>query len=179
LKIAIEDIREGVSTLEFVCKPEEVGLESEGICFTGNVIANLRLFRQLDKVFVKAELTTPIELECARCLNPVEVILKGAFENQYRPLPKAVKETLDDIGIRYYSEEYIDLSDDFRESLLLELPIKALCSESCEGLCPGCGKNLNKGKCDCHLESEAIGGSKLAEFAELAKMLELDGKLEV
>ena len=33
MKIAIEDIREGVSTLEFVCKPEEISLESEGICF--------------------------------------------------------------------------------------------------------------------------------------------------
>ena len=176
MKIAMEDIREGVSTLEFVCKPEEIGLASENICFTCNVSAKLRLFRQLDKVFVKADLMTSIELECDRCLKPVEVTLKGAFENQYRPLPRAVKETLDDIGIGYYSEEYIDLSDDFRESLLLELPIKVLCSESCEGLCPRCGKNLNKGKCDCHLESEAIRSSK---FAELAKMLELDRKLEV
>jgi uncharacterized protein len=164
LKIAIEDIREGVSTLELVCRAEEIGLESEGIRFTGNIIANLRLFRQLDKVFVKAELTTPIELECARCLNPVELILKGAFENQYRPLPKTVKGTLDDIGIGYYSEEYIDLSDDFRESLLLELPIKVLCSESCEGLCPRCGKNLNKGECDCHLESEEVRSSRFGEL---------------
>jgi hypothetical protein len=31
LKIAIEDIREGVSTLELVCRAEEIGLESEGI----------------------------------------------------------------------------------------------------------------------------------------------------
>jgi len=176
LKIAIEDIREGVSTLEFVCKPEEIGLESESICFIGSVIAKLRLFRQLDKVFVKAELATSIELECARCLKPVEIILKGAFENQYRPLPRILKETLDDIGIGYYSEEYIDLSDDFRESLLLELPIKVLCSESCEGLCPRCGKNLNKGECDCHPESEEVQSSK---FAELAKMLEINRKLEV
>jgi len=176
LKIAIEDIREGVSTLELVCRAEEIGLESESICFIGSVIAKLRLFRQLDKVFVKAELVTSIELECARCLKPVEVILKGAFENQYRPLPKTIKETLDDIGIGYYSEEYIDLSDDFRESLLLELPIKVLCSESCEGLCPRCGKNLNKGECDCHPESEEVLSSK---FAELAKMLEIDRKLEV
>lgn len=172
----MEDIREGVSTLESVCRPEEIGLESEGIGFIGNVIAKLRLFRQLDKVFVKAELTTLIELECARCLNPVEIILKGAFENQYRPLPKTVKDTLDDIGIGYYSGEYIDVSSDLRESLLLELPIKVLCSESCEGLCPCCGENLNKGKCDCHLESEEIRSSK---FTELAKMLELDRKLEV
>ncbi len=164
MKISMEDIREGVSTLELVCKPEEIGLESESICFIGDVAVKLRLFRQLDKVFVKAESVTSIELECARCLKPVDVILKGAFENQYRPLPKTVKETLDDIGIGYYSEEYIDLSDDLRESLLLELPIKVLCSESCEGLCPRCGKNLNKGKCDCHLESEEARSSRFAEL---------------
>ena len=78
---------------------------------------------------------------------------------------------------RYYSEEYIDLSEDIRESFLLEIPTRVLCSEKCEGLCPQCGKNLNEGKCDCRLESEETQTS--SRFAELVKMLEINGKLEV
>jgi len=27
--------------------------------------------------------------------------------------------------------------------------MKPLCSEGCKGLCPRCGRNLNRGKCGC------------------------------
>ncbi|MBM3211747.1 DUF177 domain-containing protein, partial [Candidatus Poribacteria bacterium] len=76
---------------------------------------------------------------------------------------------MDDIGIGYYTGDCIELSDDFRESLLLELPIRILCSENCKGLCPKCGQNLNDGKCDCKLEFVEVQKSK---FALLAKILE-------
>ncbi len=36
-----------------------------------------------------------------------------------------------------------------RDDILLELPSKFLCKESCKGLCPKCGKNLNEGECSC------------------------------
>jgi len=169
LNIAVEDIREGVSTLEFSCGPEEIGLEAENIRFIGPVVAKLRLFKQIDKVFIEAELTVSIEFGCARCLEPVEVILRGTSENQYRPLPKNAKETLDYIGIGYYSGDNIDLSENFRESILLELPAKVLCSENCRGLCPSCGENLNEGRCNCRLEPEEIRSSKFAELASFLK----------
>ena len=35
------------------------------------------------------------------------------------------------------------------EEFLLALPVKALCSEECKGLCPKCGHNLNAGPCAC------------------------------
>ena len=34
----------------------------------------------------------------------------------------------------------------------LQAPMHPLCREACEGLCPECGKNLNKGRCTCRLE---------------------------
>ena len=177
LRIALEDIREGVSDLELTCGPEEIGLEDyrgrdghvPDVCFTGCVTARLKLFKQSDKVFVRAELSVDIQVECARCLSPVQRTLEGASENQYRPLPKMVQYPLDAIGIRYYSGEYIDLSDDFRESLLLELPTRILCSEDCKGLCPYCGKNLNEGECNCCPELEEV---QVSGFADLIKMLE-------
>ena len=33
--------------------------------------------------------------------------------------------------------------------ILLELPTSVLCVESCKGLCPVCGANLNEGDCGC------------------------------
>jgi uncharacterized protein len=39
----------------------------------------------------------------------------------------------------------VDLTANMREDIILELPQRALCAEDCKGLCPHCGKDLNKG----------------------------------
>jgi len=176
LRIAVEDIPEGVSTIEHKFGPEDIALEAEGICFISPVNARLKLFKQRDTVFVNAELSVAFELECARCLSPVRRILEGTLESQYSPLPKTAWELQDDIGIGYYSDEYIDLADDFRESLLLELPVRVVCSENCRGLCPRCGQNLNEKECGCSSEPEEVQTSR---FADLVKTLGIDRKLEV
>ena len=54
------------------------------------------------------------------------------------------------------SDDYIEAPDYMldtdallRDDILLELPSKFLCKDTCKGLCPKCGKNLNEGKCGC------------------------------
>ena len=36
-----------------------------------------------------------------------------------------------------------------REQFYLALPMKPLCVETCRGLCPACGINLNQASCEC------------------------------
>jgi uncharacterized protein len=43
----------------------------------------------------------------------------------------------------------LDITDDIRDTLLLALPMKMLCTEDCRGLCAGCGANLNEEPCRC------------------------------
>ena len=50
-----------------------------------------------------------------------------------------------------YDNDTLDITDIVRENILAELPLKILCVEDCQGLCPKCGKNLNQGQCDCDL----------------------------
>ena len=45
--------------------------------------------------------------------------------------------------------DIIDLTEYIREDILLSFPQHYLCSEQCEGLCVGCGANLNKESCSC------------------------------
>lgn len=45
--------------------------------------------------------------------------------------------------------EAVNLLPDVREDILLALPITAVCSDGCRGLCAGCRVNLNRGKCRC------------------------------
>jgi len=48
---------------------------------------------------------------------------------------------------------HIDLSPLVREYMLLDIPIKPLCSTDCKGLCPVCGENLNETQCGHTTES--------------------------
>lgn len=46
-------------------------------------------------------------------------------------------------------QESVDLTDDIREEVLLNLPHYPVCTPDCKGLCPQCGRNLNAGACGC------------------------------
>jgi uncharacterized protein len=43
----------------------------------------------------------------------------------------------------------IDLDPLVREQVLLAVPMHAVCTEDCRGLCGTCGQDLNEGQCDC------------------------------
>jgi uncharacterized protein len=169
LRLKIDEIPEGSTTLDLECKPEEIDLEFEGVSFISNVKINLSLFKQITTVFVKAVTSVESEFECGRCLEQVFMKLEAVTQVQYSPLPKIAYEQIEAIGIGYYIDEYIDLSDEIRESLLLELPMTVLCSEDCEGLCPQCGQNLNRVKCDC-IKPEVLNDNKVSVFAKLLEI---------
>ncbi len=45
--------------------------------------------------------------------------------------------------------EFMDLTGEVREAIILALPGYPVCDEACRGLCMACGSNLNKGACKC------------------------------
>jgi len=169
LRLKLDEIPEGSSNLDLECSPEEIDLEYEDVSFISNVIINLSLFRQITTIFIKAITSVDAEIECSRCLEQVSIKLEAISQVQYSPLPKIAYDQIEAIGIGYYTDEYINLSDEIRESLLLELPMTVLCSEDCEGLCPQCGQNLNRAKCDCS-KSEALSDNKVSVFAKLLEI---------
>jgi len=46
-----------------------------------------------------------------------------------------------------------------------------LCDEECEGLCPNCGANLNKGECSCETDAddEELIDPRLAKLQDFFK----------
>ena len=45
--------------------------------------------------------------------------------------------------------DFVDLTEEVREAIILALPGYPVCREACQGLCMTCGANLNKGACRC------------------------------
>ena len=44
-------------------------------------------------------------------------------------------------------QDFLEMDEDIRQELVLNLPARILCREDCKGLCIDCGVNLNKQKC--------------------------------
>jgi len=98
-----------------------------------------------------------VELECRRCLSKFSQKLEINFQEYYEQgLPQSqegeVELQEEELNTFFFTGETIDLSDSIRENILVSLPWNPLCSESCRGLCPTCGANLNFVDCQCPKE---------------------------
>ena len=103
---------------------------------------------------VAGRVSTRLELECGRCLEPYEIAVDAPFELRYVPQSENSGEGdhevgEDDLTTAYYREGVVDVVDLLREQFQLALPMKPLCSEACQGLCAVCGTNLNRSSCEC------------------------------
>jgi len=128
----------------------------------------------VEDIRVVGDFSTEIEARCARCVEPVPTKIGGDFDLLYRPLgvdagrdERSISEAETEIG--YYSGEGIDLEDVLREQILLALPAKIVCRDSCRGLCPRCGKNLNVESCACEEEPPDPRWAALAELKNKLK----------
>ncbi|MDO8721310.1 MAG: DUF177 domain-containing protein [Syntrophales bacterium] len=106
-----------------------------------------------DSIFFEGNLETVLETQCCRCLEEAYLPLKAEFSHALLPEDGTVEEEIElkteDLEVGYYSGEVIDLVPIILEQILLHVPIKILCDESCKGLCSHCGINLNMASCDC------------------------------
>lgn len=109
-------------------------------------------------VFIKGEFSAGIEYPCSRCLEHFNLALDLTFKHMLRPLDRSDSETSEkellpeDLEYGYYEDDMIELDRLIEEHLILSLPMKPLCRESCRGLCSRCGANLNEVICDCNQE---------------------------
>lgn len=105
--------------------------------------------RRLSKgVQVEGKYSVEVLLDCARCLEKFKLLIKGKL-SEFFALADYQSQLPEDLDYYLIQAEKIDLEPMIKEQLVLAIPFKALCSESCLGLCPNCGKNLNQGPCSC------------------------------
>ena len=107
-----------------------------------------------DQFQLTGRVQTTLELPCSRCLEAFRRPVDAAFDLRYQPRTlntgegeREIEE--DDLTTAFYEGDTIDLGQLMREQFYLALPMKPLCSDDCQGLCPVCGTNLNRGQCSC------------------------------
>jgi uncharacterized protein len=96
---------------------------------------------------------------CARCLENIEqsecIDVEGIFSNEESDEQK------EDYS---YTGRELDFSRFMIDNVLLSIPLKHLCDDSCKGLCLHCGKNLNQENCSCKIENIDPRMSKLKDL---------------
>lgn len=93
--------------------------------------------------------------ECRRCLTDVHTPV--AVEDAHLIFAEAGLDGDDDESDAYLfdpSERTLDLRPAVREEWLLAAPAFPLCRESCRGLCPRCGADLNEDPTHAHPEQD-------------------------
>ena len=126
---------------------------SAGVRFPSPLQVNVTYYRSGRDLFFRGGLRGEAEGDCSRCLESFPLVIEKSFDFVLTPDPlptnRNMELTADEMGLSFYSGEDIDLSPYVREQTLLALPLRPLCSESCRGLCPDCGAELNRDACGC------------------------------
>ena len=95
------------------------------------------------ELLVTGTLRVKLSVECSRCADFFSTTLTDSSFLRAYELPEGT--------------ETVDLTEDIREDIFLNLSTFPLCSDTCKGLCPQCGKNLNEGSCSCKPRTGKLG----------------------
>jgi len=145
-------LKEPIGSIRDYKVNEPVDVAGDG---TGHLVqGEVRLTRTDRSILVKGTVHTEVEVTCSRCLSPFSCPLTLHIEEEYFPTVDVVTGALltvpDEPGYFTIDEQHIlDLSEAMRQYALIAIPMKPLCREDCAGLCPQCGRNLNREQCDC------------------------------
>lgn len=132
--------------------------------FTAAIDLRLHLDKASDDLIVQIDWQTVITSSCDRCAEPMQTSLSDHLTVVYTSNPAEYGEADEEVLLISESTREVDLADPLRQSLILALPIKQLCSEECRGLCSHCGANLNLESCKCPPESVDPRWEKLEQL---------------
>ena len=135
-------------------------------------VADISVFRRgRENVVLQGTLEGQLLVVCDRCGKQIKEPFSGEFEylittRKAQILEQNESECSDEDAVTLYLEgPEIDVDEILQEQAYLTVPLKALCSENCKGICAGCGVVLNSEACRC--PSDGVH----ATFALLKKLI--------
>ncbi len=149
--IDLGSLRQGLTRFELEVEAQELDLPEDG--WVGPIRGAFDVEKTGESVSVRGAVTATARLECVRCLaafdrsvrGPLEVFAERAGGGRSRDEADLER----DAYMRFHDGRQLDLAEEAREVLLLELPMVPHCREDCRGLCPKCGADRNAGPCGC------------------------------
>ena len=145
--------------IELELEPFELGGERY-LPVPDRVPAELAITRATTGTVFDLRFTTRLHGPCYRCLEDavLEVPIIGREYQATNP------DGSDELRTPYLVNDNLDLVAWSRDAVALALPDKILCRAECAGLCPACGKDLNK---EPHTHEEVATDTRWAPLERL------------
>jgi uncharacterized protein len=172
MAIKINDIPPTGLTFEFANKLDLFDRGTDSVDFQASVTIKPV---GSERFIVTGRVKAVPQLECSRCLKPFSHPVDTRFDVELAPVQaadRAGERELNqaELDTEFYEGEEIELRDIIREQILVTLPMVPLHDESCKGLCPVCGVDLNEKACVCARNNPEFG--KFSQLKDLLKKKE-------
>ena len=136
MKIRIRDIRHEGLEREGEVDAAILNLDkSDAVRFLEPLKTRAKFELIENTILVKTHIHSRFSSFCSRCVGDVE----QEFDHEFwfdLPFTRQM--------------EFIEVDDEIRQEIILNLPLRILCREDCKGICKDCGVNLNLEECHCH-----------------------------
>src|SRR5919197_1201624 len=151
---------------------DEIELEQEPFELGGErylpapdrVPAELAITRASTGTVFELSFTPRLHGPCYRCLDDAVLDVPIAAREYKATNP----EGSDELRTPYLHDDNLDLAAWSRDAVALALPDKILCRADCAGLCPVCGRNLNR---EPHTHDDERTDSRWAALESLREKL--------
>ena len=169
--VTVDQIREGGLSLDETLSESFLThafseVKDTGFRPDGPALLHVKLQKTGSGVLLRGSTEVAVHTPCRRCLADVHLRIPVSFTlnlvSQAALVGREDEDGADDeqreragtFELERADEELfdgrtIDLDPLVREQVLLALPMHAVCTDDCKGLCGTCGQNLNEGQCDC------------------------------
>jgi uncharacterized protein len=137
---------------EYLFKCNEIPFKDKSITFCDNFFLAGKIKKFKENFLFTGKIKTKLKLQCNTCLTDfVYVLNANILLNYVRKDETNADEDYINEKEYYNSFEgfFINITEDIRQWILLNIPFYPKCKDDCLGLCQSCGTNLNEQKCDC------------------------------
>jgi uncharacterized protein len=125
--------------------------------------ATVTVTRMTSGLLFRLELAVELAGPCVRCLGDARIpIAIDATELQ------AARPESEELTTPYVVDSSLDLSQWARDAVALAMPEQVLCRPDCAGICPVCGRDLNREQ---HTHEVSAEDPRWAELARLRDVL--------
>jgi uncharacterized protein len=121
----------------------------------GPLNGTVRLQRTNRGILLRGAVDVPVRRTCSRCLEPFVETTRLELAEEYLPTVDPLRGVAlpppapDEEALPIDGQHQIDLGALVHDELVVSEPMHPLCRADCPGLCPGCGRHLDVGSCDC------------------------------
>jgi len=154
MRIELENLEGSKGDFAHVYQPEDLNPVDERVSLIAPAAVNGKVRLSGNEVFVNGHIDTRAQVECDRCLKPVELPVNVDFTLEYisgseYEASQTAALTEEEMSVSVFDGGAIDVDEIVKEQILLAVPTRMLCREDCKGICPDCGIDRNTGECDC------------------------------